>query len=112
MNSNYELRLPAGDDNTSLIHVVARVRDQLGAIAEFNMSSVMVLPDTAAISNLINAFQNSSSNNNPLVGLLVGGNVNTVGQVISSVSQILNQINNQNVNRAISSKKILRRNDG
>ena len=110
--NNSQLRLPVGNDNTPLIHLFGRIRDRLGVIAEFNMSSVIVLPDTEAISNLMDTFQSSSTNNNPLVELLVGGNVNTVGQVISSVSQILNEINNQNVNRAKSSKTILRRKDG
>ena len=103
--NNCQLRLPAGNDNTSLIHLFARIRDRLGAITEYNMSSIMVLPDTAAISNLMDTFQSSSTNNNPLVELLVGGNVNTVGQVVGSISQVLNTVNTQNFDKAVSSKR-------
>ena len=100
--SNVELRLPAG-----VVQLVARIRDQLGAIAEFNMSSVTVLADTATINNLMDTLQTTSSNtnNNPLVELLVTGNGNTVGQVIGSVSQVLNQVNTQNFDKAVSSKR-------
>lgn len=108
--SKTELRLPAGNDNASIIHLLVRIRDQLGAIAEFNTRSVVVLPDTEAISNLLDTVQSTSTNNNPLVELLVAGNGNTVGQVIGSVSQVLNEINNQNLDKAVSSKRSLCKN--
>ena len=104
--SNAEVRLPAGNGNASIVHLVVRVRDRLGATTESNMSSVVVLPDTATINNLMDSLQSTSTistNNNPLVELLASGNGNTVGQVISSVSQVLNEVNSQNLDKAVSS---------
>jgi hypothetical protein len=45
-------------------------------------------------------------NNNPLVQLLSSEDQNTVGQVISSISQEFNKMNNENVDKAVSSKII------
>ena len=70
------------------------------------MSSVNVVPDTATINNLIDTLQVSISaaTNNPIVQLLAGGDSNTVGQVISSISQVINQVNSQNLDKAVSSE--------
>jgi hypothetical protein len=106
--STFQVRLPAGNDQTSLIHLIVSIRDTLDCIAEYNMSSVSVVPDSAGINDLINSLQSSSSSNtitnNPIVQLLASGNQNTVGQVISSLSQQFNKKNNENMNNAVSSK--------
>jgi hypothetical protein len=49
--------------------------------------------------------QSSSSaiTTNPVVQLLSSGNQNTVGQVISSVSQQFNKMNSESINNAVSS---------
>ncbi len=101
-----QVRLPSGDDQTSLLHIIAYIRDQLDGITEFNMSSVSVVTDSVGINNLINDIQSSSNGitNNPIIQLLASGNQNTVGQILTSLSQEFNQMNNQNLNKAISSK--------
>jgi hypothetical protein len=50
--------------------------------------------------------ESTDRNNNPLVQLLSSGSQNTVGQVISSISQEFNKMNNENVDKAVSSKII------
>ena len=42
--------------------------------------------------------------NNPIVQLLASGNQNTVGQVISSLSQEFNKKNTETMTNAVSSK--------
>jgi hypothetical protein len=105
--SNFDVQLPAGDDNTSTVNLIVHIRDTLECVAEYNMSSVSVIPDTAGINNLINNLQVSTSavNNNPIVQLLAGGNQNTVGQIITSLSQVFNKMNTQNLENAVSSNK-------
>jgi hypothetical protein len=102
--STFQVRFPAGDNSTSLLHLTIFIRDTLNSIVEFNMSSISVVLDSAVMTNLINNLQSSSNTitNNPIVQLLAGGNQNTVGQVIISLSQQSNQINNQNIENATS----------
>ncbi len=106
--STVQLRLPAGNDNQSLVHIIGYIRDTLDCVTEFNISSVVVASDLEEINNLVNNLQKSSNEltNNPLIQLLASGNQNTIGQVISSLSQEFNKINNQSIGNAVSSKKI------
>ena len=98
-----QVRLPTGDDQTSTLHLIVEIRDELNCIVEYNLSSVIVLPDEAAINDLISNLQGSSIQiaNNAIVQLLASGDQNTVGQVITSMSQQFNKINTQTINKAV-----------
>ena len=98
--ANFDVRLPCGDDNTSVLHLFIVIRDTLDCITEFNITSVTVLPDTISIANLMSTFQNSSTTN-PIIRLLFGANQNTAAQILTSLSQQLNKINNDSLNTAI-----------
>jgi hypothetical protein len=104
--SDFQVRLPSGDNQTSLINVAIYIRDILDCLTVVNMSSVSVRTDSEIINDLINNIQSSSSaiTSNPLVQLLSSGNQNTVGQVLTSVSQQFNTMNSANVDKAASSK--------
>ena len=104
--STFQARLPAGDDQTFLLNIMVSIRDQLDCITEYNLSSITVRPDEEGIQNLISSFQSSTSdlNNNPIIQLLTSGNQNTVGQVITSVSQEFNKMNSESVDQAASSE--------
>ena len=103
--STFEARLPVGNTQTSLLHLFIRIRDRLECITEFDLTSVYVQPDSDGMNDLMNNLQSSSTTTNPIVRLLAGGNQNTVGQLISSISQQLNQKNNENLYNTISSKE-------
>ncbi|CAF4244540.1 unnamed protein product, partial [Adineta steineri] len=102
---NFQVRLPAGDNETSLLNLVVYVRDVVGSVTQVNISSVNVIADLVVINDLIDKVTNSSSTitNNAIVRLLSSGNQNVVGQMIISLSQELNQMNGENLNKAISS---------
>ena len=104
--SVFQVLLPPGDEQTSIVHLLINIRDQLDCIIEYNMSSVTVLPDSTGVNDLINTLQSSSNQmtNNPIVQLLSSGNQNTVVQVLSSLSQQFNKMNNENLDKAVSSK--------
>jgi len=104
--STFQVRLPAGDNQTSLLNLIINIQDTLACVTEYNLSSVSVTPDTVGIANLINDIQGPSSGiaTNPIVQLLASGNQNIVGQVIASLSQQFNQMNSENLNTAVSSK--------
>jgi hypothetical protein len=101
--SIFQVQLPSGDDPTSIVHLIVNIRDQLDCITEYNMSSVVVLPDSEGIDDLINSLPNQLTNNR-IVQLLASGNQNTVGQVLISLSQQLNKMNLENLDEAVSSR--------
>jgi len=96
--STIQLLLPATNSNTSLLNIVAYISDTYDCTTEFNMSSVFVEPDLSEIDSL----QNSTSNS--LIQMLASGNQNRIGQVITSLSGQLNEINNQAITTARASK--------
>ena len=102
--SDFQVRLPAGDDETFLLKLIVVIRDTASCITEFNLSLIYVSPESTGINSLVNSLQGSSNdiNNNPIVQLLSSGNQNIVGQVVNSVSKEFNKMNNQSVNQAVS----------
>ncbi len=98
--------MPGGNDNTSLLNLVVYIRDTFDCITQFNLTSVSVIPDSSSIFDLMNTFQNSpnSLTTNPIVQLLSSGNQNTVGQILTSISQQFNKINIESLENAVSSK--------
>ncbi|CAF1149550.1 unnamed protein product [Adineta ricciae] len=99
--STYEVRLPMGDNQTSLLQLSVQIRDHLDCVTEVNVSSVIVRRDTAAINDFISAIQNSSSelSNNQIVQLLASRNQNIVVQILTSISQ---QLNDESVQQILS----------
>jgi len=105
--STFQLRLPAGDNQTSLLQIIISIRDLLDSVVEVNISTISVVINTEQINNLINNVQGSTTqlNRNQFVQLLWSGSQNVVGQVLTSLSQQFNQMNNQILNTAVSSKR-------
>jgi len=102
--STFDVYLPVGNN----LNLVIQIRDILDSIAEFNLSSVNVSSDTNLTTDLINSFRNSSNEpiNNPLIQLISTGNQNTIGQIIHLLSEEFDHINNQTLEKAISSKNL------
>ena len=104
---HYHLRLPAGSDNTSSVRVTVQIRDTLNCITQYNLTPTLVVPDTSAINSLVDAFQTTTAtaiNNNPIIQLLAGGSSNTVAQILTSLSQVFNEMNTRSVQCAVSSE--------
>ena len=99
--SSFTVRLPTGK-----LNLIIHIRDRLDCIKEVNISSVDVGSDTKEINSLINTLKNSSNEikNNSIVQLLASGDQNTVGQVITTISQEFNKMNNESFDKATSSK--------
>jgi hypothetical protein len=75
------------------------IRDTADCVTEYNLSSIYVQLDSTQTINLMNNINNPSSN--PLVQSLSSGDQNTVGQIMSSLSQQFNTMNNQSINQAV-----------
>lgn len=103
------LRLPTSDENTSFIHLIVHIRDTLDCITEYHLPSVTVELDTEGINDLIISLQVSTNaaNSNPIVQTLASGNQNIIGQVITTLSQVFNRKNVENLDEAISSNSLL-----
>jgi hypothetical protein len=104
--STFQIRLPAGNDDTSLLMMTVHIRDMLDCVAEFDMESPIVVADLTEINTLIDVLQEPSKGAtiNPFVRLLASRNQNTVAQVITLLARELNKMNKQNIEIAISSK--------
>ena len=102
---DFNVRLPAGDDRTSLLHLSVRIRDNFGCIVQVNLSTVTVRAETEMINDLIDQIQTSQQNLNhhSLVRLLSSRSQNMVSQVLNSLSVELNRMTDDNLEEAISS---------
>jgi hypothetical protein len=69
------------------------------------MEPVIVIPDQTAIDTLIDVLKNpnNGSTSNAIVQALASGNQNTVGQVVTSLSQEFNKRNKQSLEMAVAS---------
>lgn len=110
-STNFQVRLPAGDANSTLLHLIVRVRDVYLCTTEVDMQYVSVIPDMAAIDTLINTIQlnvqntdnNTAINSNSFVRILAGGDQNAVSQVLTYHAQIFNLMASQSLELAIAS---------
>ena len=93
--SNFQVRLPSGNNQTSELNMIIHVRDKFDCITPWNMSSVVVEKDKKMLDALNRTLQSSTTeiNKNPLIKLLASGNQNVAGQIITIICQELNQMN-------------------
>ena len=102
MLSTFTVRLPAGDNQNSILHMIVSIRDVFDCVREVNISSLIVSVDAQAIDHFIDS-SSTELNKDPLVKLLFSKNQNVVSQIQTSISQELNRRNTENVDKAISS---------
>ncbi|CAF1071686.1 unnamed protein product [Adineta steineri] len=102
--SDFQVFLPAGDENTSLLYIIVHIRDTLDCVTEYNMSSIIVQTNSIDLIDFTNTLHNDTDSlmNNPFIQLLSSGNQNIVGQLITSFSQEFNKINTENIQNAVS----------
>ncbi|CAF1506830.1 unnamed protein product [Adineta ricciae] len=84
MISTFDVYLPIGDNETSLINLVIDIQDEFNCLIEVNISSVNVISDGILIDNITE---------NPMNKLLSSENQNLIAQIIISICEELNQMN-------------------
>lgn len=99
--SDFRVQLLSSISNTSLLHPVVYIRDKLGAVTEYNLSSIVVGSDRDLVDRLENF--TSAINDSFLLWILNSGNQNMLSQLITSVSHQLNQLTGQRVETLIAS---------
>ena len=102
----FQFRLPPGNNNESSQNITVQIRDRLNAVTEYNLESVVVVPNLTDVDEFINAIRNPTNimNSNTFVRLLASHNENIVEQVTTTFSQIFNKLNMENRQKAIASK--------
>lgn len=109
--NSFQVRMPINDLNSSLIYLLVRVRDQFDCFTELNFSSISISSDMNNILSLITNIQSAVINSdyrsvinmNPIINILYSGNQNDVCQILTSFTQILNILAEQNLQLAIDS---------
>ena len=106
--SAFQVDLPSGGAPAFSLQLVVYIRDAFGSTAEQNLSSISVFTDPGVVTDLIDDLQQSPDQlqSNPSIRSLLTGNQNQVGQLISSLSQQLNQLSDHNIELAASSNCI------
>ena len=101
--ADFTLRLPSPNGNQTQLNLVVTVRDTLDCVVSVNLSTVLVTVDVSSISQLVGELYNSTGalTSNPLIRLLSSGNQNTAAQLITSLSQYFNQIDQQSIDDTV-----------
>ena len=107
--SMFQVRLPAGSNTTSRLNLFVKIQDTLNSYIDFNLTPILVVQDTTIVNDFIDSFQNGTniSTNQLISQLLSTGDQNTVGQIITILSRELNQINNEQIQNAVTSTYLL-----
>ena len=99
---DFPVQLLSSNSNTSLLHLVVYIRDTLGSVMEYNLSSIVVGPHRDLVDRLENFTR--GINDSFLLWVLNSGNQNMLCQFITSVSHQLNQLTDQMVDTLIASR--------
>lgn len=104
--SEFQVRLPSGDEYTSVLNMIIVIRDNFDCITEWTMSPIIVSTDKKPLMTFIKDLHDSQedSNMNELIRLVASGNQNTMAQIVTSISQEFNKMNMKNLHDALSSK--------
>lgn len=105
----FQLRLIAGDTNTSVVHIRVEIQDKFNCVTQDESKSVVVMPDTENIKTLINAFEQSSINENTsdeIFNLPEHGRQHAFRQMLTSISKVMNDMSSENIANAVTSKYI------
>lgn len=113
ISPRFDIRLPpSGQNNMSTINIIVQIRDNLNAITQYFLRSIVVTSDTATITSLVHVLQQANSQmtlNDPIMQLLTYENLNVVGQILTSVSLVMDQMTKTNLDKAASSKNMMMR---
>ena len=104
-----QLHLPANVDPQSTIHLIIHIRDTFDAMFEFHIPSVTVLADSSTLSDFIDALTNTTDrlSSDPIFRLLMSDDQNIVGQMVTSLSQVFNEMHEQFIQSAVQGNDFL-----
>ena len=83
--STFDVRLPSGPSPSYSLQLFVSIRDKRDCVAEWNLKPVVVQPDWTYLNDLMNSSSAS------IAQILFPANQNTLCQIISSISQQMNE---------------------
>ena len=98
MESIISFRLPASIDQIAIYEIVVYIRDGFDGLTEYPLPFITIHRNLSAILNFI------QTTDDRITSLINSKNQNTMGQMIISISQLLNQMNDQFIDLAVQSK--------
>ena len=101
------VRLPPGDPSTTLVYIMVQIRDTLNSGTNYPLTPVSVVPDTHELKTLIDVLHQKDhfvTNRNLNIRKLAGKNLNTVGQILTSISEVFSRINSKSIDNAAARK--------
>ncbi len=93
--SIYHLRLPSSIHEKTSLQILVQIQDTLGSVTEFNLSSIIVF------TNLSTFLEVQHLMNKSILQLFESDDQNTIGQIVISISNILNELHDQNIETII-----------
>lgn len=102
VQSTIELRLPARIHSMSVFHLTVAIRDAFDSITEVSLQPVIIHSDHSTVTSFIDAVQNSGIGleNDTIGRLLNSTDKNTVGQLVTLLSELFNENNDQYIELA------------
>ena len=94
--SNFTIRLPSGK-----LNLVLQIRNHNYQITKLNLTTIEIFSDLSLLHSFLKSFQ---ENNYPILQILHIKDQNLIAQIISSLSQQLNEITDENLRKSIRSK--------
>jgi hypothetical protein len=85
--SIYQLRLPSSIHEKTSLEILVQIQDTLGSLTEFNLSSIIVF------TNLSTFLEVQDLMNKSILQLVESDDQNTIEQIVISISNILNELN-------------------
>lgn len=108
----FDALLPTSQSKISSFEIIVQVRDKFNAVTEVNITTVSVVQDSINVDYFIKLLNSSSTNvssvfkKNPFINFLNKNNSITTAQVITTVTQLLNQMNTESIKLNAESKQL------
>ena len=107
MVAHFELRLPPGDNETSLLNMCVDIRDTRNSIVRYPLPTITITSNEDTVNEKVDQLQtplHNASDINDILGLIINGGQFSLEQVLISLSQVINTINEHDIENAIQSK--------
>ena len=107
---SFQVRLPSSITNTSIVNIIVSIKDGLNAITQVQLQPVVVYLGWTEINTFIDIVEHSNSkstNPNLITQLLANGDANSLTQTVTLISEVLNEMSEQQTENAVKSNQNL-----
>ncbi|CAF1275359.1 unnamed protein product, partial [Adineta ricciae] len=101
---SFQVQLPSSITNSSIVNIIVTIKDGLNAITHVQLQPVVVYLDWTEINTFIDMIEHSnfqSTNPNSIAHLLANGDANSLTQIVTVISEFLNEMNEKQTENAV-----------